>query len=234
MHIGRKRGGKIQVTFFAMERAGIHALVESAEGLTGNQKALLQARVVPLMMAAEAKALTAERWDNGLFLGGFCGSLVVTIATAINLAGYVTPTAASAVSTGILVLSSLATATLALRERLRLRESVVLYRRFASLLQKAFVLFFAQAAPYSAGPAGSYQAFVRDVETIKGLTDQAQLRLREEEAPAGAVQPSPTTTVQLPPSTTVQLPPTTTVQLPPSTTIQLPPTVDVGSGVGVV
>ena len=170
-----------------MEIQGVLSLIGAAEELSESQRALLRARVMPLIATTEQKAKQAERFDSALFLGGFCGSLVVTIATAINLAGYVTPSASSAVSTGILVLSSLATATLALRERLRLREMAVLSRRCSCLLQRALVLFLAHAAPYTAGPRRAFRQFVWDVEIIKGLADEAQMRQREEDGGGAGV-----------------------------------------------
>lgn len=159
----------------------IAALIESTQELQDHQRALLRARIVPLLRNSTRKGDSADKWDNGLFLGGFCGSLIVTIATAINLAGYVSPSTSSAVSTAILVLSSLATGTLALRERLRLRETVVLCRRFSALLQRSLILFLAHAHPYLNGPQQSFQRFVSDVETLKSFTDQAQLRQQQQQ-----------------------------------------------------
>ncbi len=164
-----------------MESSALHTLVPALQGLDDTQRALLQARVMPLLASAEKKGRAAERLDTGLFLGGFCVSLVVTIATAINLAGYVTPTAASAVGTAILVLSSLATGTLGLRERLRLKETSIISKRCCSFLQKALVLFAARAGPYSQpDSSAAFKAFISDVEVLKGLTDQAFTRLQED------------------------------------------------------
>ncbi len=162
-----------------MEIENVESLIQGAKDLDDMQRLLLHSRVFPLLTNTFRNAKSAEKWDGGLFLGGFCASLVVTIATAINLAGYISDTASSAVSTGILVLSSLATAILGLRERLRLRENALLGRRSASLMQKALILFLASAPPYAAGPTASFHTFVTDIEVIKSLTEQAQSRLQD-------------------------------------------------------
>ena len=130
-----------------MESSALHTLVPALQGLDDTQRALLQARVMPLLASTEKKGRAAERLDTGLFLGGFCVSLVVTIATAINLAGYVTPTAASAVGTAILVLSSLATGTLGLRERLRLKETSIISKRCCTCAKSGCTTATGQAAP---------------------------------------------------------------------------------------
>ena len=162
-----------------MEIENVESLIQGAKDLDDMQRLLLHSRVFPLLTSTYRNAKSAEKWDGGLFLGGFCASLVVTIATAINLAGYISDTASSAVSTGILVLSSLATAILGLRERLRLRENALLGRRSASLMQKALILFLASAPPYAAGPTASFHTFITDIEVIKSLTEQAQSRLQD-------------------------------------------------------
>jgi hypothetical protein len=169
---------------------GMGRLFDTLPDLLDREREVAKARFVSVLGTAERGADRAETMDTSLFLCGFIGSLLVTVTTAINLAGYVNPTAAAAVSTAVLVLSSLGTAAMGLRERLKFREKAVVLRRTSSLLQRSAFLYLAGAGPYEAAPnaTAAYRAFVRDVEAIKTSADSASLLLRssQDDAPPGA------------------------------------------------
>lgn len=158
----------------------IGRLFDTLPDVSDREREVAKARLTSVLGTAEQGADRAEGLDTSLFLCGFIGSLLVTITTAVNLAGYVTPSAAAAVSTAVLVLSSVGTAAMGLRERLKFRERAVVLRRTSSLLQRAAFLYLAGAGPYehSASAGAAYRAFVRDVEAIKSSADSASLLLR--------------------------------------------------------
>ena len=168
-------------------------LFESLPDIPEWERDVVSTRLTSVLGTAEAGADRAETLDTSLFLAGFLGSLLVTITTAVNLAGYITPAAASAVSTAVLVLSSLGTAAMGLRERLKFRERAVMLRRTSSALQRAAFLFLAHAGPYEhcPSPMAAYRAFVRDVEAIKGNADATSLQLRSASDDNGTLPPAP-------------------------------------------
>jgi hypothetical protein len=159
-------------------------LFDALPGISDRERTVAKTRFVKVLDTAERGADRAERLDTSLFLFGFLGSLLVTITTAVNLAGYVTPTGAAAVSTAVLVLSSMGTAAMGLRERLKFRDRAVVLRRTSAMLQRTGFLYLGAA---DAGGTGAYQAFMGAVEVIKGGADLASLQFRSGEDGSGAL-----------------------------------------------
>jgi hypothetical protein len=167
----------------------IALLFEGLAEYTARERQVLKQRVVDVLQCAEHNADRCETWDTVLFLGGFLGSLVVMIATAINMAGFMTPRSFEAMSTVILVLSSVGTAALGLRERLKLKEAAILNRRTAASIQRLTFLFLTRAGPYKdMDPADRYIKFAEEVEDAKTLADKEHLRIRdlEDQTTSGA------------------------------------------------
>jgi hypothetical protein len=157
--------------------ADMGPLFDTLPDLQDRARLVAKTRFVRVLDVAEQGADRAERQDTTLFMCGFLGSLLVTITTAVNLAGYVSASASSAVSTAVLVLSSLGTAAMGLRERLKFRERAVVLRRTSSMLQRAGFLYLADA---DAGAPATYRRFMADIERIKCGADVANLQFRSE------------------------------------------------------
>jgi hypothetical protein len=186
-HFARRKGevkGPMDVECAADIDTLLHGL--EAEGVPDFRLTVMRTRLVKVLDVAERGADRAEFWDTAMFLTGFMGSLVVTIATAVNLAGYVSPSAANAVSTAILLLSSIGTAAMGLRERLKFKEVAVLSRRTASQLQRAAFLYLA-GAETGPNPDAAFRAFVHQVERIKQVADAGHLQLRDAEDSGGGL-----------------------------------------------
>ena len=172
------------------DRIGV--LIDAMTQYSDLERMILRARVLHVLDVAECGADRAETWDTGLFLAGFGGSLAVTVATAVNIAGYVSPHVANGIATGVLVLSSLATAALGLRERLKFREVSMVARQTASSLQRALFLFVSRSGPYLHQDAASaFATFMLDVEVIKSRADKARLHMRSEPSAVSAPAPAP-------------------------------------------
>jgi hypothetical protein len=167
---------------------GVSTLINELGEYEHGDKLVIHRRVVDILSCAETLADRYETWDTVLFLGGFLGSLVVVIATAVNMAGFMTRTAFEALSTTILVLSSLGTAALGLRERLKLKEAAILNRHTATTVQRMVFLFLARAGPYKISDAGErFRKFMVDLEAAKAAADRDHLKMRRtEDQPAAA------------------------------------------------
>jgi hypothetical protein len=161
-------------------------LLDTCTEYPSRDRQVLRQRVVQVLGCAETVADRTEAWDTAFFTAGFGASLLVTLATAINLAKFMTPKASETLSTVIIVLSSLGTAALALRERLKFKETALLNRRTSSAIQRASFLFMARAGPYAIPDQSvRYVTFFQDVEAIKAAADQAHLRIRDLEDSGG-------------------------------------------------
>ena len=184
--------------------ADVGRLLDTLPEYSARDRAVLKQRVVSVLDCAEKMADRTETWDTAFFTAGFAASLVVTVATAVNLAKFMSPTATETLSAVILVISSVGTAALALRERLKFKETALLNRRTSSAMQRAVFLFMARAGPYaSPDPGKRFADFVQDVEAIKTSADQAHLRIRNLEDTGGGGGAA----VAVPTSTPTPIPP---------------------------
>ena len=95
----------------------------------------VQTRFYNVLNKIEEEADKWENWDTSLFVLGFLGSLIVTLGTALSLTNFVSQSAISTISTIVLLVSSVATAVLGIRERLKFRERALQARRTATRLQ---------------------------------------------------------------------------------------------------
>jgi hypothetical protein len=95
----------------------------------------VQTRFYNVLSKIEEEADKWENWDTSLFVLGFLGSLIVTLGTALSLTNFVSQSAISTISTIVLLVSSVATAVLGIRERLKFRERALQARRTATRLQ---------------------------------------------------------------------------------------------------
>ena len=95
----------------------------------------VQTRFYNVLSEIEEEADKWENWDTSLFVLGFLGSLIVTLGTALSLTNFVSQSAISTISTIVLLVSSVATAVLGIRERLKFRERALQARRTATRLQ---------------------------------------------------------------------------------------------------
>jgi hypothetical protein len=184
-------------------------LFDDIPALSPREREVLKTRFIGVLDAAEKGADRAEAMDTTLFLVGFIGSLVVTVATAVNLAGFVNASATAAVSTTVLILSSIGTAAMGLRERLKFRDKAVVLRRTSSHLQRSGFLYLAGAGPYESladAPMRAYRAFFQDIETIKAGADSATLHLRNSEDGGDAPAPAPAPATATTTTTTVAAP----------------------------
>ena len=95
----------------------------------------VQTRFYNVLSKIEEEADKWENWDTSFFVLGFLGSLIVTLGTALSLTNFVSQSAISTISTIVLLVSSVATAVLGIRERLKFRERALQARRTATRLQ---------------------------------------------------------------------------------------------------
>ena len=143
---------------------------------------VIKTRFCALVDAADRQVLRCNWWDMRLFILGFGGSLLVTIAAAIGQAGYMTTQSITIVNTIVLLLSSIATAALGLRERLKFREYADISKRLSSSLQRRGFLFLSGSGKFTCmTPADRIQTFITDVENCKFQSDQEHLALRSHE-----------------------------------------------------
>ena len=146
------------------------------------QITILKSRFLAIIDSAERDAIRSDWWDTRLFMLGFGGSLLVTIAAAIGQAGYMTPSAVTIVNTLVLLLSSIGTAALGLRERLKFREAADISKRLSSALQQRGFLFLSASGKYADMSADQrFQTFIVDVENYKMRSDEEHQALRTQE-----------------------------------------------------
>ena len=155
---------------------------------------ILKTRFLAIVDSAERDSKRSSWWDSRLFLLGFCGSLLVTVAAAIGQAGYMTSSAVTIVNTMVLLLSSVGTAALGLRERLKFREKADISQRLSSALQQRGFMFLAPSGKYaSMEPLARFQCFIMDVESLKLRADHEHQALRIQEDQHGPGHPGATT-----------------------------------------
>jgi hypothetical protein len=143
---------------------------------------ILKSRYCAIVDSADREALRCQWWDTRLFMLGFGGSLLVTIAAAVGQAGYMTLDSITVVNTIVLLLSSVATAALGLRERLKFGEKGDLWKRLSSVLQRRGFLFLSKSGKYAdMPPAESLQMFMLDVENLKLQSDREHQALRSQQ-----------------------------------------------------
>ena len=162
--------------------AAMSPLFDGMTEFTEHERAVIKARFLPMIDATERDASRAEWWDTRMFLLGFGSSLLVTIAAALNIAGFVTPQARDIVGTTVMLVSSIGTAALGLRERLKFQEAAVIARRLSCKLQRRGFLFLARADPYAKDDRHeSYADFVRHTELMKVQADEERMKLQSED-----------------------------------------------------
>jgi hypothetical protein len=161
-------------------------LFDSMEEFTAHERAVIKSRFIPMIDATERTAIKAEWWDTRMFLMGFGASLVVTIGAAVNIAGFITPAEKNIVGVAVLVLSSIGTAALGLRERLKFQEVSIIARKMSNKLQRRGFLFLARADPYAAQDRQeAYASFITHTERIKLQADEDNLKLKAEKEEDG-------------------------------------------------
>ena len=186
-------------------------LFDSLDEYTVQEKELLKSRYLAIIDSAERDAIRSDWWDTRLFMLGFCGSLLVTIAAAIGQAGYMTLEASTIVNTLVLLVSSIGTAALGLRERLKFREASDISKRLSSTLQQRGFMFLSNAGKFACMDTRQrFRTFVTDVENYKLRADYEHQTLRtQEDQHGGSASPalgasalpivSPTSGVPMPP-----------------------------------
>ena len=81
----------------------------------------------------------------------------------------------------VLALSSIGTAALGLRERLKFHETALIAKRLSAKLQRRGFLFLAKADPYDApNREECYANFIGYTEKIKLQADEEQMKLQAE------------------------------------------------------
>ena len=131
--------------------------------------------------ATERAAKRSEWWDTRMFLIGFGTSLVVTILAAINIASFIDTMTRNVLGAVVLAVSSVGTAALGLRERLKFHETALIARRLSSKLQRRGFLFLARAEPYDMhNREVCYANFIGYTEKIKLQADEEQMKLQAE------------------------------------------------------
>lgn len=151
---------------------------------TPHQISILKSRYLAIIDSAERDAVRSDWWDTRLFMLGFGGSLLVTIAAATGQAGYMTIYAMTILNTFVLLMSSIGTAALGLRERLKFREAADISKRLSSNLQQRGFMFLSRSGKYAGMDVGQmYQTFIVDVENQKMRSDEEHHALRTQEDP---------------------------------------------------
>ena len=162
--------------------AAMSPLFDGMTEFTDHERAVIKSRFIPMIDATEREANRAEWWDTRMFLLGFGSSLLVTIAAALNIAGFVSVQSRDIVGTFVLLVSSIGTAALGLRERLKFHEAAAIARRLSCKLQRRGFLFLARADPYAKQDRHeSYADFVRHTELMKVQADEERMKLQGEE-----------------------------------------------------
>lgn len=167
------------------------AMIPLVDALTAiysqEQVNILKTRFLAIVDSAERDSKRYNWWDSRLFLLGFCGSLLVTVAAAISQAGYMTSSAVTIVNTMVLLLSSVGTAALGLRERLKFREKADISQRLSSALQQRGFMFLAPSGKYATMELlARFQCFIMDVESLKLRADHEHQALRIQEDQHGS------------------------------------------------
>jgi hypothetical protein len=154
---------------------------------TPHEQAVIKSRFIPMIDATERTAVKAEWWDTRMFLMGFGASLVVTIGAAVNIAGFIRPAEKNIVGVAVLILSSIGTAALGLRERLKFQDVSIIARKMSNKLQRRGFLFLARADPYaSSDRQEAYASFITHTERIKLQADEDNLKLKSEKDEDGS------------------------------------------------
>jgi hypothetical protein len=163
------------------------AILRDGGELTTEQAYLLETRFLPMIDAAESDGRRLHRWDKWLFFLGFASSLFVTVIAAVLQSSYLGRIGSAVISTSILVVSSLGTATVALRERLKFKEQGDIAQQLSTFLQKITINFFSRTSRYRHElRSEAFVAFSRDVENAKRDMDMLRLSLTDDSAGAGA------------------------------------------------
>ena len=164
----------------------VHAMSPLFDGMTEfteHERAVIKSRFIPMIDATERDATRAEWWDTRMFLLGFGSSLLVTIAAALNISGYVSVSSKDIVGTMVLLVSSIGTAALGLRERLKFHEAAGIARRLSCKLQRRGFLFLARAEPYANQDRHeSFADFVRHTEFMKVQADEERNKLQGDDS----------------------------------------------------
>ena len=156
-------------------------LFDAMEEYTPHQRNVIKSRFLPMIDATEIKAKRSEWWDTRMFFIGFGTSLAVTILAAINIASFITPMTRDVLGAVVLAVSSIGTAALGLRERLKFHETALIARRLSSKLQRRGFLFLARAEPYDTNNREEcYASFIGYTEKIKLQADEEQMKLQAE------------------------------------------------------
>jgi hypothetical protein len=157
------------------------AMMRDAGDLNAQQAYLLETRFLPMIDAAEGDGKRLHRWDKWLFLTGFTSSLFVTVIAAILQSNYLGDVGSAVIATSILVVSSLGTATVALRERLKFKEQGDIAQQMSTFLQKITFNFFSCNGRYRHARRGdAFVVFARDVENAKRDMDLLRLSLTDD------------------------------------------------------
>ena len=184
------------------------ALLDSMVEFCQHDRDVLKHRYVAVVVAAEAGAARAERWDAVLFVMGFVASLMTAVSSAVNYASFVNPTVSNGIGIVVLMLASLSSACQGMRQRMNFNGTATLLRQLSSKLQRIGFLFVARAAPYNGSNRQAvFQRFVSDVETTKAIMDQTQLQMRDHDDANGSLS----TTIEGPAPPTPAVPPPSTV-----------------------
>lgn len=161
-------------------------------GVSEFEKDVAVTRFYNVLSKIEEEADKWENWDTSLFVLGFLGSLIVTLGTALSLTNFVSQSAISTISTIVLLVSSVATAVLGIRERLKFRERALQARRTATRLQHMAVAFMTStgefAMPGMEVGRKRYIAFMNELEAAKavGDADRLQMRASKDDVAGGA------------------------------------------------
>jgi hypothetical protein len=185
---------------YATFTAAMTPLVDALTTVYSSEQVnILKCRFLAIVDSAERDSKRSNWWDSRLFLLGFGGSLLVTVAAAISQAGYMTSDAITIVNTMVLLMSSIGTAALGLRERLKFREKADISQRLSSALQQRGFMFMAPSGKYaSMEPLVRFQTFVMDVESLKLRADHEHQALRIQEDQHAAPNAHPISTVLRP------------------------------------
>ena len=156
-------------------------LFDAMEEFTEQQRNVIKSRFLPMIDATERAAKRSEWWDTRMFLIGFGTSLVVTIVAAINISSFIDTMTRNVLGAVVLALSSIGTAALGLRERLKFHETALIAKRLSAKLQRRGFLFLAKADPYNAPDREEcYANFIGYTEKIKLQADEEQMKLQAE------------------------------------------------------
>lgn len=161
-------------------------LFDTMTEYTAHEISVIKTRFIPMIDATERDAKRAEWWDTRMFLIGFFASLVVTIAAAINIASFIDGSTRDAIGATVLGISSIGTAALGLRERLKFQEVAIIARKMSNKLQRRGFLFLSRSEPYdSEDRMAAYKTFITHTEKIKLQADEDHMKLQLEKDDGG-------------------------------------------------